>query len=93
MVLGTFLSSALVASAFFRLGAAAVQAPLGSSSSASERDSQNPFNDDLGKFVANVMERWKIPGMSVAVIDGDDVYTEVRQLSRLRQRKKIKYSG
>ncbi len=39
--------------------------------------SQNPFNDELADFVGNVMDRWKIAGMSVAVVDGDDVYSEV----------------
>lgn len=38
---------------------------------------QNPFNDELADFVGNVMDRWKIAGMSVAVVDGDDVYSEV----------------
>lgn len=39
--------------------------------------SENPFDDDLGKLIDNIMERWKIPGMSVAVVDGDNVYAEV----------------
>lgn len=39
--------------------------------------SRNPFDDDLGNFIDDLMERWKIPGMSVAVVDGDDVYAEV----------------
>lgn len=85
MVLAKSLNAALVASTFLHLGASAVQAPLTSSNSAPNGDSQNPFNDDLGKFVDDVMERWKIPGMSVAVIDGDDVYSEVKKLSTLRE--------
>lgn len=40
--------------------------------------SQNPFNDDLADAVGNVMDRWKIAGMSVAVVDGDNVYSQVR---------------
>jgi CubicO group peptidase (beta-lactamase class C family) len=93
MALGTFFSAAVVASTFCRLGAAAVQAPLGLFSAASERGSQNPFNDDLGNFVDNVMERWKIPGMSVAVIDGDDVYTEVRAAVEIAPTQENKFSG
>ncbi|KAJ3494858.1 hypothetical protein NLG97_g3807 [Lecanicillium saksenae] len=38
--------------------------------------SSNPFNDNLGDFVGDVMDRWKIAGMSVAVVDGDDVYSQ-----------------
>lgn len=37
----------------------------------------NPFNTEVNEFVNDVMERWKIPGMSVAVIDGESVYTQV----------------
>lgn len=44
--------------------------------------SENPFNDDLRKLIGNIMERWKIPGMSVAVVDGDNVYTEVSTAPR-----------
>lgn len=38
---------------------------------------QNPFNEGLADFVGDVMDRWKIAGMSVAVVDGDDVYSQV----------------
>ncbi|KAJ6785600.1 hypothetical protein PWT90_00472 [Aphanocladium album] len=50
------------------------QEPLGVKNTHS--GSSNPFNDDLGDFVSDVMDRWKIAGMSVAVVDGDDVYSQ-----------------
>ncbi len=40
----------------------------------------SPFNDEVEEFVHDVMGRWKIPGMSVAVIDGEDVYAQVRNI-------------
>ncbi|OAA54626.1 Beta-lactamase/transpeptidase-like protein [Cordyceps fumosorosea ARSEF 2679] len=38
--------------------------------------SRNPFNDNLASFAGDVMDRWKIAGMSVAVVDGDGVYAQ-----------------
>ncbi|EGX96051.1 penicillin-binding protein, putative [Cordyceps militaris CM01] len=38
--------------------------------------SHSPFNDSLAKFVGDVMDRWKVAGMSVAVVDGDSVYSQ-----------------
>ncbi|POR32882.1 Uncharacterized protein TPAR_06918, partial [Tolypocladium paradoxum] len=38
--------------------------------------SKNPLTDEFGEFVAQKLDKWKVPGMSLAVIDGDDIYTE-----------------
>lgn len=38
---------------------------------------KNPFNDNLKVFVNDTIDRWKIAGMSVAVIDRDSISTEV----------------
>ncbi|KAL7962293.1 beta-lactamase/transpeptidase-like protein [Trichoderma compactum] len=38
--------------------------------------SGNPLTAEFGDFVREQLEKWKVPGVSLAVIDGDDVYTE-----------------
>lgn len=40
--------------------------------------SGNPLTAEFGDFVREQLEKWKVPGVALAVIDGDDVYTEVR---------------
>lgn len=79
------LNMGLVATLLLCLSAAATfthkldrQKPLGIAITGSK----NPFDDDLGSFIDEVMQRWKIPGMSVAIVDGDDVYAEVGTISR-----------
>jgi len=32
---------------------------------------------EFGAFLEEALEKWKVPGMSLAVIDGEDVYAEV----------------
>ncbi|KAL9019974.1 MAG: hypothetical protein Q9185_002764 [Variospora sp. 1 TL-2023] len=49
-------------------------AKIGASSTASTTSS--PFTDDLRGYVNKVMDEWKVPGLAVAVVDGDQVYTE-----------------
>lgn len=38
----------------------------------------NPLTEEFAAFVKEKLEKWKVPGMSLAVIDGEDVYAEVR---------------
>jgi hypothetical protein len=38
---------------------------------------KNPFTKEFGTFVKEILEKWKVPGMSLAVIDGEDIYAEV----------------
>lgn len=37
-------------------------------------DRGNPLSGELGRYVTGLMDKWKVPGLSVAVIDGDEVY-------------------
>lgn len=60
----------------FRTAEAKLQIPLDNRPLATVKHG-DPFTNDFAKFVDGVMEDWKVPGMSIAVIDGDDVYTEV----------------
>lgn len=41
----------------------------------------NPFDKHVATFVADVMDRWKIPGMAIGVIDGEHVFTKVRSMA------------
>ncbi|KAJ3493462.1 hypothetical protein NLG97_g4712 [Lecanicillium saksenae] len=36
----------------------------------------NPLNEDLAKFIQESLDLWRVPGMAVGVIDGDNIYTE-----------------
>ena len=36
----------------------------------------NPFNDKLNHYISDVMDDWKLPGLSIAVVDGDNTYTQ-----------------
>lgn len=77
MVLVQTLRAAVVAGLLFSAEGAArrsqdKQKPLDKGPSSSS----DPFNDELADFVGDVMNRWKIPGMSVAVVDGDHVYSK-----------------
>lgn len=38
----------------------------------------DPFTDKFGEYTKSAMEEWKIVGMSIGVIDGDKVFTKVR---------------
>lgn len=42
-----------------------------------DESSTNPLSGDVEKYIQETLELWRIPGMSVAVIDGDNIYTEV----------------
>lgn len=42
--------------------------------------SGDPFTDDFGKFVTKLLDEWKVPGVSIAVVDGEDVHAQVGQL-------------
>lgn len=48
-----------------------------SSSSSSAQDSNNPLTSDFAEFARTTLEAWKVPGLSIAVIDGDKIFAEV----------------
>ncbi|KAM4054515.1 beta-lactamase [Hirsutella rhossiliensis] len=37
---------------------------------------KNPFNSEFAKFAEETLQKLKVPGLSVAVVDGDQVYAE-----------------
>ena len=40
-------------------------------------DKSSPFTAEFEELVNATLEVWKVPGLSIAVIDGDDVWSEV----------------
>lgn len=55
--------------------AVADQKPLTSHDAASA----NPFTEKFNSYVAELMEEWKVPGFSIAVVDGDDIFSKVNE--------------
>ncbi|KAF2665346.1 beta-lactamase/transpeptidase-like protein [Microthyrium microscopicum] len=47
-----------------------------SSTKHAEAKEKNPLTKEFGTFVKETMEKWKVPGISLAVIDGENVYAE-----------------
>ncbi|KAI0836342.1 beta-lactamase/transpeptidase-like protein [Hypoxylon sp. FL0890] len=37
---------------------------------------KSPLNDDFKAFVREALDRWHVPGVAVAVVDGEDAWTE-----------------
>lgn len=70
-VTGLLLSSVSEA----RIAVRSEQKPLGGTTQHSASDS--PFTESFARFTDDVMQDWKVPGMAIAVIDGDNIYTEV----------------
>ena len=38
---------------------------------------ENPFTDEFAEFARETLKEWKVPGVSIAVIDGEEVFAEV----------------
>ncbi|KAK3349977.1 hypothetical protein B0T25DRAFT_633246 [Lasiosphaeria hispida] len=78
-VLAGILGGALLAPA--SLGAPAVQKPvvdngrIGAHHDGSAAGGA-PFTPEFTKFALETLEKWHVPGMSIAVIDGNDVHLE-----------------
>lgn len=41
---------------------------------------KSPFDDEFDAIVQRELEKWKAPGLSIAIIHGPDTYTKVRPL-------------
>ncbi|KAM5529942.1 penicillin-binding protein [Fusarium oxysporum f. sp. phaseoli] len=37
---------------------------------------KTPLTEDFASFVTEILDKWKVPGLSIAVIDGDQVFAE-----------------
>lgn len=67
LVLGALCASQIVA-------AEGVQKPLGGGN----KKGKSPFTDDFRKHVDELLEKWHVPGMAIGVVDGNNIWTEVR---------------
>lgn len=38
---------------------------------------KSPLDEDFTSFAKQVLDEWKIPGLSIAVVDDEDVYSAV----------------
>ena len=41
------------------------------------RNYQPYLDESFDKYVGKTLEHWKVPGLSIAVVDGDGVYSKV----------------
>lgn len=39
-------------------------------------ESGNPFNAEFDELAKDILHQWRVPGMSIAVVDGDHVYAK-----------------
>lgn len=58
-------------------GVLAEQKPLHDGAAA--KRGKNPFTSSFKTYVESLLDEWKVAGMSIGVVDGDDVFTEVRR--------------
>ena len=49
---------------------AAKQVPLG-------EESPSPLNPGFDDLVSHTLDKWRIPGLAIAIIDGDETYSKV----------------
>lgn len=40
-----------------------------------------PLNEEFGAFTRERLERWHVPGIAVAVVDGEETWTQVGSFS------------
>jgi hypothetical protein len=44
--------------------------------------SASPFTDNFMQFANGILCEWNIPGAAIAVVDGNDIFSEVRFVHR-----------
>ena len=42
-------------------------------------DIKDPFTPEFSDFVTKTIDEWKVAGIAIGVIDGDDVFSKVSQ--------------
>lgn len=75
MALHRFLFSILTASALIQSSCTA--SALQQQTVLGNWKSNGPFDEDFGRLANETLERWKCPGLSIAVVDGDDTWAAV----------------
>jgi CubicO group peptidase (beta-lactamase class C family) len=44
-----------------------------------EQDSNGPLDARFDKLVTDTLQRWNVPGLSIAVVDGEKTWAKVRR--------------
>lgn len=44
---------------------------------------ENPFTADFNALAEDILDQWNVPGMSIAVVDGEDVFAKVGSVTNL----------
>ncbi len=56
----------------------AAKQPLpGAFSAPTEGHNASPFTKDFNALVEELLEEWHVPGMAIAVVDGDETWSKV----------------
>lgn len=74
--LGLLASAALAQ----QQGQKVLSAPAGSGGDEKE-GATRPFDSDFEAFAKEALDRWHVPGVAVAVVDGEDIWAEVSLLA------------
>ncbi len=45
-----------------------------------KKQRSGPFDAKFAKLVKETLDKWHVPGISIAVVDGDDMWAEVTPL-------------
>ena len=43
-----------------------------------QKADRSPFTPDFDKYVTQLMNDWHVPGLAIAVVDGDETFSRVR---------------
>ena len=75
----TYINAALVIAQNVAASPSTLQEVLseGTDSDLVHRPDGNPFTEDFNRYANRILEEWKVPGMSIAVVDGQDIFAKV----------------
>lgn len=59
-------------------GAREDQRPLVNQADGWAKDKKSPFSKEFAELARAKLEEWKVPGLAMAVVDGEDIFAEVR---------------
>lgn len=68
-----------------QVAAFAAQAPLTGHTSL-ESSNRNPFTTELDNYINGLLDEWKVAGLAIGVVDGEDSYTKVAISPHWRKR-------
>ncbi|KAI5464749.1 beta-lactamase/transpeptidase-like protein [Mariannaea sp. PMI_226] len=49
---------------------------MGENMADKKQPSESPLTAEFGEFVKKQLDEWRVPGLSIGVLDGDNIYTE-----------------